>query len=67
MFTINVGTIAQLVEPRLVIQKLLAPSSIPELAMPISDWDQAVYPLRWPSLTKNLLTEPKKGALRWCG
>ena len=26
---------------------------------PISDWGKAIYLLRWPSLTKNLQTEPK--------
>ena len=33
----------------------------------IFHWGKAVYPLWWPIVTKDLQTEPKKDALRWCG
>ena len=61
----------------LVIKRLLAPGPISELAMrccvvwkrhftPVFHWDQAVYSLWWPSLTKNLQTKAKKcPALVW--
>ena len=54
---------------RLVIQRLRAAGSIPELALRRCalgndtlrfHWGQAVYWLWWPSLTKDLQTEPKK-------
>ena len=33
----------------------------------IAQWDQAVDPLWWSTLTKNLQTETKTGALHWSG
>ena len=33
----------------------------------ISHWGQAINPLWWPSLIKDLQTEPKKGASSWDG
>ena len=56
-----------------MVERLLALGLIPELAMrrgvlgkntlnDIFHWSQAVYPLWWPSLTKDLQTELKKVA-----
>ena len=62
-----------------MVESLLALGSIPELAMrrcvlgknslnDIFHWAQAVSPLWWPSLTKDLQMEPKKvAALLGCG
>ena len=59
-----------------MVKKLLTPGSIPELLMRhwerqftfIFHWGQPVYPLLWPSLTKDLQTEFQNSALRlYCG
>ena len=69
--------LVQVVERRLVIERLLTTGSIAEPAMHrcVIRKDtlrlfylcgQAVYLLWWPSLTKDLQTE-LKSAMRWCG